>query len=90
MLSHAHSNRRRGHSRAQPAHPTPTVRPHPSDVRLYRHDKTGAEVISVVNSDENKTFGAVLRTPVDDSKGVPHILEHRHAARGGWVRHGRG
>ena len=26
--------------------------------------------------DENKTFGAVLRTPVDDSKGVPHILEH--------------
>ena len=47
-----------------------------SDVRLYEHARTGAQVISVVNTDENKTFGAVLRTPVDDSKGVPHILEH--------------
>ena len=47
-----------------------------ADVRLYTHDKTGAEVISVVAPDENKTFGAVLRTPVADSKGVPHILEH--------------
>lgn len=47
-----------------------------ADVRVYTHDKTGAEVISVVAPDENKTFGAVLRTPVADSKGVPHILEH--------------
>lgn len=37
---------------------------------------TGAELISVVNKDENKTFGAVLRTPVENSKGIPHILEH--------------
>lgn len=36
----------------------------------------GAELISVVNSDENKTFGAVFRTPVSDSTGIPHILEH--------------
>ena len=28
----------------------------------------GAEVMSLVNSDENKTFGAVFRTPVDNSK----------------------
>ncbi|KAK9805775.1 hypothetical protein WJX73_008308 [Symbiochloris irregularis] len=47
-----------------------------SDVRLYKHQKTGAEMISVLNSDENKTFGAVLRTPVENSKGIPHILEH--------------
>ena len=33
-------------------------------------------MISVVNKDENKTFGAVLRTPVENSKGIPHILEH--------------
>ncbi len=33
-------------------------------------------MISVVNSDENKTFGAVFRTPVSDSTGIPHILEH--------------
>lgn len=36
----------------------------------------GAQLISVVNSDENKTFGAVFRTPVSDSTGIPHILEH--------------
>ena len=63
-----------------PFRPPPLSLPSPSpcsDVRLYVHDKTGAEVISCVSpDDENKTFGAVLRTPVDDSKGVPHILEH--------------
>lgn len=37
---------------------------------------TGAQLISVVNDDTNKTFGAVLRTPVENSKGIPHILEH--------------
>lgn len=36
----------------------------------------GAEVMSLINKDENKTFGAVFRTPVDNSKGIPHILEH--------------
>ena len=63
-----------------PFRPPPLSLPSPSpcsDFRLYVHDKTGAEVISCVSpDDENKTFGAVLRTPVDDSKGVPHILEH--------------
>lgn len=43
---------------------------------LYKHIKTGAELISVVNKDENKTFGVVFRTPVQNSKGIPHILEH--------------
>lgn len=47
-----------------------------SQVGLYRHDKTGAQVMSVVNSDENKTFGVTFRTPVSNSRGVPHILEH--------------
>lgn len=52
------------------------VREYDSHVLLYKHKKTGAELISVVNNDENKTFGAVFRTPVDDSTGIPHILEH--------------
>ncbi|KAF8058036.1 PREP1 [Scenedesmus sp. PABB004] len=52
------------------------VREYDSQVLLYRHKKTGAELISVVNADENKTFGAVFRTPVSDSTGIPHILEH--------------
>ncbi|XP_041011119.1 presequence protease 1, chloroplastic/mitochondrial-like [Juglans microcarpa x Juglans regia] len=43
---------------------------------LYKHKKTGAEVMSVSNSDENKVFGVVFRTPPKDSTGIPHILEH--------------
>uniref|UniRef100_A0A1D1Z8Y6 Presequence protease 1, chloroplastic/mitochondrial n=1 Tax=Anthurium amnicola TaxID=1678845 RepID=A0A1D1Z8Y6_9ARAE len=43
---------------------------------LYKHMKTGAEVMSVSNDDENKVFGIVFRTPPKDSTGIPHILEH--------------
>ncbi|KAL4356629.1 hypothetical protein S245_029654 [Arachis hypogaea] len=43
---------------------------------LFRHRKTGAEVMSVSNHDENKVFGIVFRTPPKDSTGIPHILEH--------------
>ena len=42
----------------------------------YRHKKSGAEVISAQADDDNKVFGIVFRTPVSDSTGVPHILEH--------------
>jgi Zn-dependent M16 (insulinase) family peptidase len=44
--------------------------------RLYRHVKTGAELLSLSNDDENKVFGATFRTPPSDSTGVAHILEH--------------
>ncbi|MBU1002281.1 MAG: insulinase family protein [Proteobacteria bacterium] len=44
--------------------------------KLWRHVVTGAELMSVLNSDENKVFGVSLRTPPSDSTGVPHILEH--------------
>lgn len=37
-------------------------------VLLYKHAKTGAQLISVQNSDENKTFGVTFRTPVANSK----------------------
>ncbi|GAB4853959.1 Homeobox protein PKNOX1 [Ancistrocladus abbreviatus] len=43
---------------------------------LYKHRKTGAQVMSVSNDDENKVFGIVFRTPPKDSTGIPHILEH--------------
>lgn len=43
---------------------------------LYKHKKTGAEVMSVANDDENKVFGIVFRTPPKNSTGIPHILEH--------------
>ena len=47
-----------------------------STARLYRHLKTGAELLSLINSDENKVFGVTFRTPPSDSTGVAHILEH--------------
>lgn len=43
---------------------------------LYRHDRTGAELLSLISDDENKVFGAAFRTPPSCSTGVPHILEH--------------
>jgi len=43
---------------------------------VYRHRKTGAEVVSLVNDDENKVFGITFKTPPADSSGVAHILEH--------------
>jgi presequence protease len=47
-----------------------------STARFCRHAKTGAQLLSVINSDENKVFGATFRTPPGDSTGVAHILEH--------------
>jgi len=44
--------------------------------RLFRHEKTAAELLSLEGSDENKVFGAAFRTPPKDSTGVAHILEH--------------
>ncbi|GAB6036836.1 insulinase family protein [Fundidesulfovibrio butyratiphilus] len=46
------------------------------DARLYRHEPTGAELLSLSCPDENKVFGVTLRTPAADSTGLPHILEH--------------
>jgi Zn-dependent M16 (insulinase) family peptidase len=43
---------------------------------FFRHSKTGAEMLSLVNDDENKVFGITFRTPSSDSTGVAHILEH--------------
>ncbi|MCG8349211.1 MAG: insulinase family protein [Chloroflexales bacterium] len=44
--------------------------------RLFRHAKTGAELLSLENDDENKVFGITFRTPPSDSTGIAHILEH--------------
>ena len=47
-----------------------------SHVRLFRHIKTGARLLSVENDDENKVFGVGFRTPPEDDTGIAHILEH--------------
>src|SRR5258708_19936637 len=45
-----------------------------STARYYRHAKTGAELLSLVNADENKVFGVTFATPPSDSTAVAHIL----------------
>ena len=47
-----------------------------TEARLYRHLKTGAELLSLESGDENKCFGITFNTPPADSTGVAHILEH--------------
>ena len=44
--------------------------------RIYRHARTGAQLLSISKDDENKVFGVAFRTPPEDSTGLPHILEH--------------
>ena len=34
-----------------------------STARVYRHEKTGARLLSLLNDDENKVFGITFRTP---------------------------
>jgi len=46
------------------------------DCTVYRHKKSKTELLSVRCEDDNKVFGITLRTPPDDSSGLPHILEH--------------
>jgi presequence protease len=47
-----------------------------AQARLLRHAKTGAQLLSIENDDENKVFGVSFRTPPTDSTGIAHILEH--------------
>lgn len=44
--------------------------------RIWRHAKSGAELLSLENDDENKVFGISFRTPPANSTGVAHIMEH--------------
>jgi hypothetical protein len=41
---------------------------------LYRHKKSGAELLSVAVDDDNKVFGVTLRTPPEDSTGVSFLF----------------
>ncbi|MDR2694200.1 MAG: insulinase family protein [Chitinispirillales bacterium] len=42
----------------------------------FVHARTGARLIHLFNDDDNNLFSIAFRTPVSDSTGVPHILEH--------------
>ncbi len=43
---------------------------------IFKHMKTGARLIHLYNDDPNNLFSIAFKTPVSDSTGVPHILEH--------------
>ena len=43
---------------------------------FLRHKTTGLEVYHVLKDDKENLFGFNFRTPVKNSKGIPHILEH--------------
>jgi len=47
-----------------------------SEVFLFEHVKTGAQLMYVKNDDNNKVFSICFKTPPEDNTGCPHILEH--------------
>ncbi|KAI5314562.1 hypothetical protein L3X38_043738 [Prunus dulcis] len=46
-----------------------------SKALLFRHKKTGAQVISMSNDDEEKVFSIIFRNPLKDSTGISQILQ---------------
>ena len=47
-----------------------------SELIEMRHEKTGAQLVWLKNSGENKLFSIAFRTPPSDDTGIFHILEH--------------
>ncbi|WP_100065474.1 insulinase family protein [Miniphocaeibacter massiliensis] len=47
-----------------------------SNVKIFKHTRSGAKLMALQNDDNNKVFGIGFRTPPNNSTGVAHILEH--------------
>lgn len=45
-------------------------------LRMWKHDKTGAQVYFFLNNDQDRTFSIAFRTEPSDDTGKLHILEH--------------
>ncbi|MDD2716986.1 MAG: insulinase family protein [Candidatus Wallbacteria bacterium] len=43
---------------------------------IFEHEKSGARLSALSNSDDNKVFSISFRTPPYNDTGLPHILEH--------------
>ena len=43
---------------------------------LFQHEKTGAKLLVIKNSDLNRGFSVAFNTPSESDKGINHILEH--------------
>lgn len=47
-----------------------------ADCYYYEHVKSGAKLLKIASTDENKTFGIIFKTLPNSDNGVAHILEH--------------
>lgn len=47
-----------------------------STAYIFIHETTGARLLHLYNDDPNNLFSIAFRTPVYNSTGVPHIMEH--------------
>lgn len=47
-----------------------------STAYLFLHEKSGARLFYLKNTDNNKVFNVAFKTPPADDCGIPHILEH--------------
>lgn len=47
-----------------------------STVKIFEHIKSGAKLVYLDNTDENKVFSINFYTPPTDDTGVNHIIEH--------------
>ncbi len=47
-----------------------------SEVLYLKHERTGLEVVHMHNADKENLFAIAVKTPVTDSKGAAHVLEH--------------
>lgn len=46
------------------------------EVVELNHLKTHAKIVLLICDDDNRVFNIAFKTPVDNNKGTPHILEH--------------
>ena len=48
------------------------------NIKIYEleHIKTKAKILLYETKDDNKVFNICFKTPVNNNKGIPHILEH--------------
>lgn len=53
-----------------------TIKELGAEAYLMEHMKTGAKIAVISCDDDNKVFCAGFRTPPENSRGIPHILEH--------------
>lgn len=47
-----------------------------SECLLFRHDKSGAQLLKIANDDHNKLFNIAFKTAPENDWGTPHIMEH--------------